>query len=403
MRTEKVLIVTQNKNLANQARMLLRESGITFVTVIDTPARALSALWGDTPDICLLDLGNQKDGMLDILPVILGSGKPLATLGAICYSAHREREEHEWREECALVKGLGVTHCLPADTPPSELQKLLKQLLGAGEGVKVPDSSKKLRMLLFLNDRTRSHTFHEQLQGHPVDVDDAIEVDALCRAFLDNTPDLVLIDPRGLGANLTTIGNVARHFSKTRIYFIVPPEASIAWTARAQDFVTRVIEYPEDKAGFRKITALLLDVAQEAAPEPPTEPVEVPPEPPRPKRILVVDDDNAVRSMMIEFLKHFGYETMEAEDGRDALDQIRNERPDLLISDIYMPRMNGFQLFMEVRNNWPDLPVILITGYNSAAKDMASYSIHDAEFLEKPFELATVEAMVRAKLNRVAS
>ena len=58
---------------------------------------------------------------------------------------------------------------------------------------------------------------------------------------------------------------------------------------------------------------------------------------------------------------------------------------------------------MEVRNNWPNLPVVLITGYNSAAKEMAAYSIKDADFLEKPFELATVEALVRSKLNRAAS
>ena len=77
---------------------------------------------------------------------------------------------------------------------------------------------------------------------------------------------------------------------------------------------------------------------------------------------------------------------------------MRATKVDLLISDIYMPKMNGFQLFMEVHNNWPEIPVVLITGYNSAAKEMASYKINDADFLEKPFELAAVDALVKAKL-----
>jgi DNA-binding response OmpR family regulator len=401
MRTEKVLIVSRNKGLVNQARMLLREAGISVVTVIDSPARALSALWGDTPDITLLDLDGQKSGLMDILPVILGSGRKLATQGSLGISAHRESEGSAWEEERDMLLGMGVGHCLPADSPPVMLQAVLHRILEApADGSGAVKAADRKRLLLFLNDRNRSHTFHQALKGHSVDLDDAIEVDALCRAFLDNTPDVVLIDPRGLGTNLATIGNVARHFPGTRIYYIVPPEVSTAWASRAADFVTRVIEYPEDPAGFRRITALLEDAPPRENPAAPPAPAA--PAPPRPKRILVVDDDIAVRTMMVEFLKHFGYETWQAEDGRAALEMLRKERPDLLISDIYMPRMNGFQLFMEVRNNWPDLPVVLITGYNSAAKDMASYSIHDADFLEKPFELATVEALVRAKLQKAA-
>lgn len=400
MRMEKVLIVSQNKGLVNQTRMLLREAGISVVTVIDSPARALSALWGDTPDITVLDLAGQKSGLMDILPVILGSGRKLAALGSVGISAHRESEGGSWEEERDMLRGMGVDHCLPADPTPVNLQSVLQRILEGGDGTSTRNG-RNTRMLLFLNDRGRSHTFHQALKGHPVDLEDAIEVDALCRTFLDNTPDIVLIDPRGLGNNLATIGNVARHFPDTRIFFIVPPEVSTVWAARAADFVTRVIEYPEDVAGFRRITALL-DPETPAAPAA-AAPAAPAPAPPRPKRILVVDDDVAVRSMMVEFLKHFGYETWQAEDGRAALDLLRKERPDLLISDIYMPRMNGFQLFMEVRNNWPELPVVLITGYNSAAKDMASYSIHDADFLEKPFELATVEALVRAKLQKAGA
>lgn len=79
-------------------------------------------------------------------------------------------------------------------------------------------------------------------------------------------------------------------------------------------------------------------------------------------RILVVDDDERIRRASEEILSHFGYEVRIAEDGFEALVLMRRALPDLIISDLKMPNMSGFELLSVVRRRFPQIPVIAITG-----------------------------------------
>jgi CheY-like chemotaxis protein len=79
-------------------------------------------------------------------------------------------------------------------------------------------------------------------------------------------------------------------------------------------------------------------------------------------RLLVVDDDSGVRNVLQARLAHEGYEVVVAKDGFDALAQMRGALPDLIISDLKMPNMSGFELLSVVRRRFPQIPTIAISG-----------------------------------------
>lgn len=79
-------------------------------------------------------------------------------------------------------------------------------------------------------------------------------------------------------------------------------------------------------------------------------------------RILFVDDDPALRETSALILKSFGYEVRTAEDGFHALVELRSVLPDLIVSDLRMPNMSGFELLSIIRKRFPHIPVIAISG-----------------------------------------
>ena len=79
-------------------------------------------------------------------------------------------------------------------------------------------------------------------------------------------------------------------------------------------------------------------------------------------RILVVDDKECIRTTTTLVLAEMGYSARSAEDGIAALREIRREEPDILLSDLHMPGMSGFELLMEVRRSFPSIQVIAMSG-----------------------------------------
>ncbi|MDD5542443.1 MAG: response regulator [Acidobacteriia bacterium] len=79
-------------------------------------------------------------------------------------------------------------------------------------------------------------------------------------------------------------------------------------------------------------------------------------------RLLVVDDEPAMREVVSDVLASEGYEVFTAQDGLDALDRLVQPLPDVIISDLIMPRMSGFEFLAVVRERFPSVPVIAISG-----------------------------------------
>jgi CheY-like chemotaxis protein len=82
--------------------------------------------------------------------------------------------------------------------------------------------------------------------------------------------------------------------------------------------------------------------------------------------VLVVDDEPHSREMHAEALRVWGYESVVAQDGFEALQKVSEHSPDLVISDLHMPRMSGFELLSVLRRRYPKLPLICISGEDGA-------------------------------------
>ncbi len=118
--------------------------------------------------------------------------------------------------------------------------------------------------------------------------------------------------------------------------------------------------------------------------------------------ILVVDDDPATLLAVREALKRSGFDTAGAENGPTALEYVRNERPDLIICDVEMPGMTGFQ-FQDALNADPDfksIPIIFLTGNSDAIEGRLGREMTGDEFIEKPFSFSKLLAVITAHLNR---
>ena len=120
-----------------------------------------------------------------------------------------------------------------------------------------------------------------------------------------------------------------------------------------------------------------------------------------PPRILVVDDETAVRSFVARALAHTGYEVQEQEDGTGALEALARERFDLLITDIVMPGMDGIELALKVTKDYPDMAVMLMTGYADAKQRAYGLESLIHKVITKPFTLKQIceavdEALAKA-------
>jgi UDP-3-O-acyl N-acetylglucosamine deacetylase len=105
------------------------------------------------------------------------------------------------------------------------------------------------------------------------------------------------------------------------------------------------------------------------------------------KTILVVDDEAGVRRSVRGVLADEGFRVLEAEDGRGALQLITDERPGLVILDIWMPEMDGIELLRHIRDSHPGMPVIVISGHGNIETAVTATKLGAFDFIEKPFSL----------------
>ncbi|GIF14021.1 response regulator transcription factor [Actinoplanes teichomyceticus] len=119
-------------------------------------------------------------------------------------------------------------------------------------------------------------------------------------------------------------------------------------------------------------------------------------------RILVVEDDAAVRDSLARTLRFEGYQVETAEDGSQALDAVRAGAPDALILDVSMPRMDGLEACRRLRADGVLLPVLMLTARDSVGDRVAGLDAGADDYLVKPFALQELLARIRALLRRSA-
>ncbi|MDK9719273.1 MAG: sigma-54 dependent transcriptional regulator, partial [Trichlorobacter sp.] len=117
------------------------------------------------------------------------------------------------------------------------------------------------------------------------------------------------------------------------------------------------------------------------------------------KLILVVDDEETIRISLGGILEDEGYQVLNAENGADALDLIREEVPDLVLLDIWMPGMDGIQTLDRIRNLFPDLTVVMMSGHGTIETAVKATRMGAFDFIEKPFSLDKVLITIANALN----
>lgn len=115
--------------------------------------------------------------------------------------------------------------------------------------------------------------------------------------------------------------------------------------------------------------------------------------------ILIVDDDPHLRELARVFLRQEGFEVYEASDGMDALAALDRLKVDLVILDIMMPRMDGWDLCRQLRALY-DFPILMLTARGETSQKLKGFQVGTDDYLVKPFEPLELVARVRALLKR---
>ncbi|HKL12076.1 MAG TPA: response regulator transcription factor [Halanaerobiales bacterium] len=116
-------------------------------------------------------------------------------------------------------------------------------------------------------------------------------------------------------------------------------------------------------------------------------------------KILVVDDEYKIRKVIKGYLEKEGYETITAEDGKEALEKYNNENPDLIILDLMLPELSGEEVCSKIRHN-SDIPIIMLTAKGQEEDRIEGLDIGADDYVIKPFSPRELMARVRAILRR---
>ena len=120
------------------------------------------------------------------------------------------------------------------------------------------------------------------------------------------------------------------------------------------------------------------------------------------QRILIADDDTKLVALLTSSLQKSGYATFEALDGEAALERAKNEKPDLILADITMPKIDGFKLCKLIRENpdTADIPFIFLTAKGELTDRVAGLNLGADDYISKPFHISEVTARIKSVLQR---
>lgn len=117
------------------------------------------------------------------------------------------------------------------------------------------------------------------------------------------------------------------------------------------------------------------------------------------KKILVVDDDPLIRRILTTRLSMVGYNVATATDGKEALNTFTTQEPDVVVLDVMMPQMNGFEVCQELRET-TDVPIIMLTALGDVADRITGLQVGADDYIAKPFSPRELEVRINAILRR---
>ncbi|MFL5355395.1 response regulator transcription factor [Archangium sp.] len=120
----------------------------------------------------------------------------------------------------------------------------------------------------------------------------------------------------------------------------------------------------------------------------------------KPTRILVVEDDLAILTGLSMNLKFEGYEVLQAQDGRTGLARALDESPDLVVLDLMLPELNGYEVVKELRQRGRDTPIVVLSAKGSEPDKILGLNLGADDYVVKPFGLQELLARIKAVLRR---
>ena len=119
-------------------------------------------------------------------------------------------------------------------------------------------------------------------------------------------------------------------------------------------------------------------------------------------KILIADDEPEIRDLLRLYLENEQYEVIEAEDGQQALDRLRDGKPDLCVLDIMMPKMDGYHVLQELRKE-SNIPVLVLSAKDADSEKILGLNLGADDYLSKPFNPLEAVARVNSNIRRFYS
>jgi two-component system response regulator PilR (NtrC family) len=116
-------------------------------------------------------------------------------------------------------------------------------------------------------------------------------------------------------------------------------------------------------------------------------------------KILIVDDNPHMSSLLTDILDFFDYKTVGAQDGEDALTILDKDGFDMVITDLRMPRMGGMDLLRTIKDKFPRMPVVVITGFSTDSSESDAIAANADGFLAKPFKVDDIKDLLKKHLG----
>ncbi len=117
-------------------------------------------------------------------------------------------------------------------------------------------------------------------------------------------------------------------------------------------------------------------------------------------KILVVEDEKSICDIIVFNLAREGYEVITAGDGATALELARTERPDLVLLDVMLPKMDGFEVCRRIRSGGEEMPILMVTAREDENDRVLGLELGADDYITKPFSMRELQARVRANLRR---
>ena len=120
------------------------------------------------------------------------------------------------------------------------------------------------------------------------------------------------------------------------------------------------------------------------------------------KTILIVDDEKSIRELLAFNLEKEGYKVIEADNGIDAVDRALNQKPDLILLDVMLPRMDGISVCKKLRYalNINTVPILMISAKDTESDKIVGLEMGADDYITKPFQIREVMARIKANLRK---